>query len=148
MPKKNFLQRILTASCLAAMAACSPSEPPKPDISAETAEVEVKVQKFKATPTRETREEVDRALAGLNAKIKELENRESQVSGAEKDRTAGKLSALRTQYNLYTVEVAGIKVQAVAEDALEKAGEAVEKAGDAMKDAANSVSDSFKSTNN
>ena len=97
MPKKNFLQRILTASCLAAMAACSPSEPPKPDISAETAEVEVKVQKFKATPTKETREEVDRALAGLNAKIKELENRESQVSGAEKDRTAGKLSALRTQ---------------------------------------------------
>jgi hypothetical protein len=70
------------------------------------------------------------------------------VSGAEKEKTAAKLSALRTQYNLYTVEIAGMKVQAVTDRALEKAKAAVEKAGDAMKDAADSVSDSFKSTNN
>ncbi|MET0222842.1 MAG: hypothetical protein ABW346_00490 [Terrimicrobium sp.] len=148
MTEKKFLQGILTALCLAVIAACKPPEPPKPDISAETAEVEAKIQKFKATPTRATMEEMDRALADMNAKVKELETRESQVSGAEKEKTAGKLSALRTQYNLYMVEIAGAKVQAVTDRALEKAGEAVEKAGEAMKDAADSVSDSLKSTNN
>ena len=110
--------------------------------------MESKIQKFKATPTRATMEEVDRALAGMNSRIKELEARESQVSGAEKDKVVGKLLALRTQYNLYTVEVAAVKVQVVTDRALEKAGDAVEKAGDAMKDAADSVSDSLKSTNN
>ena len=148
MTDKKFLQGILTAFCLAAIAACKPSEPPKPESSAETAEVEAKIQKFKATPAKATMEEVDRALANMNAKIKELESRESQMSGAEKEKTAAKLSALRTQYNLYTVEIAGMKVQAVTDRALEKAKAAVEKAGDAMKDAADSVSDSFKSTNN
>jgi hypothetical protein len=39
-------------------------------------------------------EEVDRALADMNAKTKELEAREAEVSGAEKDRTVGKVSAL------------------------------------------------------
>ena len=106
------------------------------------------MQKFKAAPTRATLEEVDRALAGMNSKIKELEARESQVSGAEKDKTVGKLLALRTQYNLYTVEVAAVKVQTMTDRALEKAGDTVEKAGDAMKDAADSVGDSLKSTNN
>jgi hypothetical protein len=148
MTNKKFKKGILLAVCFAAIAACKPSEPPKPDISAETAEVEAKIQKFKATPTRATMEEVDRALAGMNSKIKELEARESQVSGAEKDKTAGKLLALRTQYNLYRVEVAAVKVQAVTGRALEKAGDAVDKAGDVMKDAADSVSDSLKSTNN
>ena len=84
----------------------------------------------------------------MSAKIKELEARESQVSGAEKERTFAKLTALRTQYNLYTVEIASVKVQAVTGRALEKAGEAVEKAGNAMKDAADSVSDSLNSKNN
>jgi hypothetical protein len=148
MTNKKFEKGILLAVCFAAIAACKPPEPPKPDISAETAEVEAKIQKFKATPTRATMEEVDRALAGMNSKIKELEARESQVSGAEKDKTAGKLLALRTQYNLYRVEVAAVKVQAVTGRALEKAGDAVDKAGDVMKDAADSVSDSLKSTNN
>ena len=110
--------------------------------------MEAKIQKFKATPNRENMEEADRALADMNAKIKELEAREPQVSGAEKDKTVGKLSAFRTQYNLYTVEIASVKVQAVTGRALEKAGDAVKKAGDAMKDAADSVSDSLKSTNN
>ena len=93
-------------------------------------------------------EEADRALADMNVKTKELEAREAQVSGAEKDRTVGKLSALRTQYNLYRVEIASVKAQAVTGRALEKARDAVKKAGDAMKDAADSVSDSLKSTNN
>ena len=148
MTNKKFKKGILVAVCIAAIAACKPSEPPKPDISAETAEVESKIQKFKDTPTRATMEEVDRAMAGMNSRIKELEARESQVSGAEKDKTIGKLLALRTQYNLYTVEVAAVKVQGVTDRALEKAGDAVEKAGDVMKDAADSVGDSLKPTNN
>jgi hypothetical protein len=56
MTDKKFLQGILTAFCLAAIAACKPSEPPKPESSAETAEVEAKIQKFKATPTKATME--------------------------------------------------------------------------------------------
>ena len=147
MTKKKLLEGTLAALCLGVVA-CKPSEPPKPDISAETAEVESKIQKFKATPTKAAMEEVDRALAGMNSKIKELEARESQVSGAEKDKTVGKLLALRTQYNLYTVEVAAVKVKAATGRALEKAEDAVDKAADAMKDAADSVSDSLKSTNN
>jgi hypothetical protein len=148
MTNEKLLRRIFLAVCFAAIAACKPSEPPKPDISAETAEVESKIQKFKATPTSATMEEVDRALAGMNSKIKELEARESQLSGAEKDKTVAKLTALRTQYNLYTVEVAAVKLEAMTGRAFEKAGDAVEKAGDAMKDAADSVGDSLKSTNN
>ena len=147
MTNKKSMKGILLAVCFAAIAACKPSEPPKPDISAETAEVESKLQKFKATPTRATMEEADRALAGMEAKINELEARESQVSGAEKDKVVGKLLALRTQYNLYTVEVAAVKVQVVTGRALEKAEDAVEKAGDVMKEAVDSVSDSLKSTN-
>jgi hypothetical protein len=54
-------------------------------------------------------EEADRALADMNAKIKELEAREPQVGGAEKDKTVGKLSALRTQSSLYTLEIASVK---------------------------------------
>lgn len=87
-------------------------------------------------------EEVDRALADMNAKTKELEAREAEVSGAEKDRTVGKCQPLRTQYNLYLVEIASVKAEAVTGRALEKARDA------AMKDAADSVSDSLKSTNN
>jgi hypothetical protein len=148
MTKKKLLKGIFTALCLGVLAACKPAELPKPDVSAETAEVESKIQKFKATPTKATREEVDRALADLNSKIKELEAREPQLSGAEKEKTVAKLSALRTQYNRYTVEVAAVKVQALTGHVLEKAGDAVEKAGDAMRDAADSVRDSLKSTNN
>jgi hypothetical protein len=148
MTKKQLLTGMLAALCLGVVIACKPSEPPKPDISAETAEAESKIQKFKAMRTKATREEFDLALAGMNTKIKELEARVSQVSGAEKDKVVGKLLALRTQYNLYIVEVAAVKVQAVTDRALEKAGDAVEKAEDVMKDAADSVSDSLKSTNN
>ena len=104
------------------------------------------MQKFKAAH-KATMEEVDRALAGMNAKSRSWKP-ESQVSGAEKDKTVAKLSALRTQYNLYTVEVAAVKVQTMTDRALEKAGDTVEKAGDAMKDAADSVGDSLESTNN
>jgi hypothetical protein len=145
---KKLLQAILSVFCLSLLVGCNPQEPPKPDVRAETAEVEAKIQKFKATPNQENRDQADRALADLNAKIKELEARESQVSGAEKDKTFAKLSVLRTQYKLYTVEIASVKVQAVTGRTLEKAGEAVEKAGDAMKDAADSVSDSLNSKNN
>jgi multidrug resistance efflux pump len=148
MRKRHFLCGIVTALCMAVTTACKPPEPAKPDIRAETAEVEAKIQKLKATPTKATMEEVDRALAGMNAKIKELEARESQAIGAEKDKTASKLSALRTQYNLYKVEVAGVKAQTVTGRALEKARDVVEKAEDAMKKAADSVSDSLYSTNN
>lgn len=93
-------------------------------------------------------EEADEALAGLSVKIKELEAREPQVSGAEKNELLGKLSALRTKFNVYTVEVTTVKVQAVTDRAVEKAGDAVEKAGEAMKDAADSMTNSLKSTNN
>ena len=55
---------------------------------------------------------------------------------------------MRTQYNLYLVEIASVKAEAVTGRALEKASDAVKKAGDSMKDAADSVSDSLKSTNN
>ena len=72
--KKKLLGAMLSAFCLSLVAACKPSEPPKPESSAETAEVEAKIQKFKATPTKATMEEVDRALANMNAKIKELES--------------------------------------------------------------------------
>jgi hypothetical protein len=146
--KRKLLQAMLPAFCLGLVVACKPQVPPKPDVSAETAEVEAKIQKFKATPNRENMEGADRALADSNAKIKELEVRESQLNGAEKEKTFAQLSALRTQYNLYRVEIASVKVQTVTGRALEKAGDAVEKAGDAMKDAADSVGDSLRSTNN
>ena len=146
--KKKLLGAMLSAFCLSLVVACKPQEPPKPDVSAETAEVEGKIQKFKATPNRENMEEADRALADMNAKIKELEAREPQVGGAEKDKAVGKLSAMRTQSNLYTLEIASVKAQAVTGRALEKAGDAVKKAGDAMKEAADAVSDSFNSRNN
>jgi hypothetical protein len=144
---KRLAKFILMTLCIGAIVACKP-KPPPPDISSETAAVEEKLKKFKAEPTRATMEAVDKELENLSAKIKELEARESQVSGAEKDKLLGKLSALRTKYNLYTVEVAAMKVQAVADRAVEKAGDAVEKAGDAIKDAADSVTESLKSTNN
>jgi hypothetical protein len=152
MMKKKLLQAMLAVFCFGVVLGCKPAEAPKPDISSETAEVEAKLQKFKATPNQAAKDEVDRALAGLNAKIKELEAREKRVSGAEKDQTVAKLTALRTQYSLYTVEVASVKVQAATGRALEKAEDAVkdavEKAGDAMRKAADSVNDSLKSTNN
>jgi hypothetical protein len=148
MNKKLLLNLILMVLSLGGIVACKPLTPPKPDISSETRPVEEKLQKFKAQPTRATMNEVDNAMADLSAKIKELEDRDPQVSGAEKDQLVGKLSALRTQYNLYAVEIAAVKVQAVTDRAVEKAGDAVEKAGEAVKDAADSVTDSLKSTNN
>ena len=147
MMKKKLLGAMLSAFCLSLVVACKPQEPPKPDVSAETAEVEGKIQKFKATPNRENMEEADRALADMNARIKNWKPA-SPSKRAEKDRTVGKLSALRTQYNLYRVEIVSVKAQAVTGRALEKARDAVKKAGDAMKDAADSVSDSLKCTNN
>ena len=67
---------MLSAFCPGLVVACKPQEPPKPDLSVETAEVEAKIQKFKATPNRENMEEADQALADMNAKIKELEARD------------------------------------------------------------------------
>ena len=138
MMKKKLLGAMLSAFCLGLVVACKPQEPPKPDISVETAEVEAKIQKLKATPNRENMEEADRALADMNVRIKNWKPA-SPNKRAEKDRTVGKLSALRTQYNLYRVEIASVKAQAVTGRALEKARDAVKKAGDAMKDAADSV---------
>ena len=69
--KKKLLKGMFTACCLGAMVACKPSEPAKPDISSETAEVEAKLRNFKATPTKATMDEVDRALEGMSAKIKD-----------------------------------------------------------------------------
>lgn len=86
-------------------------------------------------------QEVEKALADLNAEIKELEVRQSTVGGAEKDEATRKLSDLRDKYNAYVAEFTGARVQASAN----KAGEAVKKAGDAVKDAAQSVGDSLKS---
>jgi hypothetical protein len=90
---KKLLGAMLSAFCLSLVVACKPQERLKPDVSAETAEVEGKIQKFKAAPNRENMEEADRALANMNAKMKELEAREPRVGGAEKDKTVGKLSA-------------------------------------------------------
>jgi hypothetical protein len=146
--KKGLTIAMLTALCLGAIVACNPPKPQQPDISSETAAVEEKLRKFKAAPTQASMDEVDKALADLSAKIKELEAREPQARGKEKDQITGKLSALRTKYNIYTVEVTAVKVQAATDRALEKAGDAVEKAGDAVKDAADSVTESLKSTNN
>jgi TolA-binding protein len=99
MMKKKLLGAMLSAFCLGPVVACKPQERLKPDVSAETAEVEGNIQKFKATPNRENMEEADRALADMNAKIKELEAREPQVGGAEKDKTVAascQSCALRT----------------------------------------------------
>ena len=145
---EKFAKLILISLSISMFVACQPPKPPQPDIGSETAAVEDKLQKFKAEPNRATMEEADKALAGLSDKIKELEAREPQVSGAEKNELLGKLSALRTKFNVYTVEVTTIKVQAVTGRAVERAGDAVEKAGEAMKDAADSMTNSLKSTNN
>lgn len=146
--KIRFPIAILAASCLGVIVACKPSESPKPDVSSEIAPVEEKIARFKAEPTSANKDQVDKALADLNVKIKELELREAKESGAAKDETAGKLSALRTKYNLYVVEVTAVKAKAATGKALEKTGHAMEKAGEAVKEAAGSVSDSLKSTNN
>jgi hypothetical protein len=42
MMKKELLGAMLSAFCLGLVVACKPQEPPKPDISVETAEVEAK----------------------------------------------------------------------------------------------------------
>lgn len=76
MMNKKLLGAMLSAFCLGLVVACKPQEPPKPNVSAETAEVEAKIQKLKATPNRENMEEADRALADMNVRIKELEARE------------------------------------------------------------------------
>lgn len=145
---EKFAKLILITLSISTFVACRPPKPPPPDIRLETAAVEEKLQKFKAEPNRATMEEADEALAGLSDKIKELEAREPQVSGAEKNELLGKLSALRTKFNVYTVEVTTVKVQAVTGRAVERAGDAVEKAGEAVKDAADSMTNSLKSTNN
>jgi hypothetical protein len=145
---EKFAKLILITLSISTFVACQPPKPPPPDILSETAAVEETLQKFKTEPNRATMDEADKALAGLSDKIKELEAREPQVSGAEKDELLGKLSALRTKFNVYTVEVTTVKVQAVTGRAVEKAGDAVEMAGEAVKDAADSMTNSLKSTNN
>jgi hypothetical protein len=143
--KRRLLKALFATCCLGGLVACKPPEPPRPDISAETAVVEEKIRKFKADPSAPNREEVDKALAELSAKIKELEAREKTVKGAEKNETTGKLSALRIQYNLYVVDVTAVRVQTATGRTLEKAGDAVKDAGEAVKEAADSVTDSLKS---
>jgi hypothetical protein len=145
---EKFAKLILITLSISTFVACRPPKPPPPDILSETAAVEETLQKFKTEPNRATMDEADKALAGLSDKIKELEAREPQVSGAEKDELLGKLSSLRTKFNVYTVEVTTVKVQAVTGRAVEKAGDAVEMAGEAVKDAADSMTNSLKSTNN
>lgn len=136
--KRRLLKSTFAACCLCGIVACKPAEPPPPVISSEIGVVEEKIRKFKAEPSAQNKDEVDKALANLNAKIKELEVRQTKLKGSEKDETAEKVAALRMQYNLYTVDVAAVKVQAAT-------GHALEKAGDAVKDAASSVSESLKS---
>jgi hypothetical protein len=126
MMKKKLLGAMLSAFCLGLVVACKPQEPPKPNINVETAEVEAKIQKLKAAPKREKMEEADRALADMNARIKNWKPA-SPSKRAEKDRTVGKLSAFRTQYNLYRVEIVSVKAQAVTGRALEKARDASRK---------------------
>jgi hypothetical protein len=145
---EKFAKLILITLSISTFVACKPPKPPQPDVRSETAAVEEKLQKFKAEPNRATMDEADKALAGLSDKIKELEAREPQVSGAEKDELLGKLSTLRTKFNVYTVEVTAVKVQAATGRAVETAGDAVEKAGEAVKNAADSMTNSLKSTNN
>ena len=136
--KKRLLEAICTICCLCWFFSCKPSEPQGSNVGAETAVAEEKIKKFKADPSKSNKDEVDKAMADLNAKIKELDARQAKEQGAEKERTSEKLSALRMQYHLYTVDVAAVKVMSAT-------GQALEKAGEAVKDAANSVNQSLKS---
>lgn len=139
--KTLLLRTIFAAGFYCAIVACNPTQPALPMKTSETKAVEEKIRDFKAEPSQVNMQEVEKALADLNAEIKELEVRQSTVGGAEKDEATRKLSDLRDKYNAYVAEFTGARVQASAN----KAGEAVKKAGDAVKDAAQSVGDSLKS---
>jgi hypothetical protein len=143
---KTLLQKtIFAAGCYGAIVACNPTQPTPPMKTSETEAVEKKIREFKADPSNVNLQEVEKALADLNAEIKELELRQSTVGGAEKDEATRKLSDLRAKYNAYVAEFTGARVQASANKAGEATGEALRKAGDAVKDAAQSVGDSLKS---
>jgi hypothetical protein len=140
--KALFLKMMVAACCLGVIVACKPAASMK---TSETAVVEEKIRKFKAEPSKVNMSEVEKALADLNSKIKELEAREAKVGGAEKDEATRKLSDLRASYNAYNAEFTAARVQASVNKASEATGQALEKAGDAVKDAAKSVGDSLKS---
>jgi paraquat-inducible protein B len=143
--KLRLLKTIFAAGCFGAISACNPTQPTPPIKTTETAAVEEKIRKFKAEPSKVNMQEVEKALADLNAEIKELELRQSTVGGAEKDEATRKLSDLRAKYNAYNTDFTAARVQASANKAGEATGEALKKAGEAVKDAAQSVGDSFKS---
>ena len=143
--KTLFLRTIFAAGCYGAIAACNPTQPTPPMKTSETTAVEEKIRDFKAEPSQVNMQEVEKALADLNAEIKELELRQSTVGGAEKDEATRKLSDLRDKYNAYVAEFTGARVQASANKAGEATGEALKKAGEAVKDATQSVGDSLKS---
>ena len=143
---KNFLLKTLFAACcVGAIAACKPAQPPQPMKTLETVTVEEKIRIFKADPSKANMTEVEKALADLNAEIKELEVREAKVGGAEKDEATRKLSDLRGKYDAFSADFTAAKVQASVNKAGETTQRALEKAGDAVKDAAQSVGDSLKS---
>jgi uncharacterized protein YukE len=143
--KTLFLKTMFTACCFGAIVACKPTEPTPPMKTTETAVVEEMIRKFKAEPSKVNMNEVEKALADLNAEIKELEVREAKVGGAEKDEVTRKLSDLRAKYNAYTADFTAARVQASMNKAGEATGQALEKASEAVKDAAQSVGDSLKS---
>jgi len=143
--KTPFLKTMFTACCFGAIVACKPTESTPPMKTSETALVEEKIRQFKAEPSKANMDEVEKALADLNAEIKELQVREAKVGGAEKDETTRKLSDLRAKYDTYTADFTAARVQASVNKAGEATGQALEKAGDAVKDAAQSVGDSLKS---
>ena len=142
--KNLLLKTIFAACCFGALAACKPAEP-LPIKTLETVTVEEKIRIFKADPSKANMTEVEKALADLNAEIKELEVREAKVGGAEKDEATRKLSDLRVKYDACSADFTAAKVQASVNKAGETTQRALEKAGDAVKDAAQSVGDSFKS---
>lgn len=135
----------LTIFCFSAIIACKPTEPPPPVKTSEIAVVEEKIRKFKAEPSESNMNEAEKALADLNAEIKELEVREAKAGGAEKDEATRKLSDLKRKYETSVAEFTAARVQSSLNKAGEATGQALEEAGDAVKDAAQSVSDSLKS---
>ena len=130
--KKRFPIAILAASCLGVIVACKPSESPKPDVSSEIAPVEEKIAQFKAEPTSANKDQVDKALADLNVKIKELEVREAQEKAARRKTKRLASSHLCARNTTSTsVDVTAVKAKAATGKALEKTGQAMEKAGEA-----------------
>lgn len=114
----------------------------------ETSRLGQEIDRYISNPTTEQAATVDKAFAELDGEIAELDQRASQVTGAERDEAQAKASNLKAyrakEQMRYTEAKARAQANAAAESTQgvgEKIEEGARKAGEGVKDAAEAVKD-------